>query len=238
MAIVLAALLLRPIGGAKADTFSALLQPAEPKHLSLTLFGAGYGSEAYGVTHEGFDLEQSITRGIGVTARVSTYLIYHGTGYDTPLNQTRREPFFFGRFEGGINLSPMDGTNVAVLGGNDAGDSHSPLIEGSISTWINIHSAHPINFSISSSYYFQNNLSNGLIDLRTVVMSSGELMLLGGAGAIVWGGNLPQGAQVQGGPDVGFFLRRWKIRVDVQGGYGFHHEYGLVAFSRGFDWEE
>jgi len=238
IAIALGGFMLARSASARADTISNLLQPAEPSHLTLTLFAAGYGNESYGVTHEGFELEQSITRGIGVVLRLGNYQIYQGTGYDTPFNGRPGAPFFFGRFEGGVDLTPIEGTHLAVLGGHDVGDSHSAVIEESFSSWINIHSAHPINFSINSSQYFQNNLCNGLIDLRTVLLSTGELIVLAGAGATVWGGNGPGPANVQGGPDLGFFYRPWKIRLDIQGGYGSDNEYGLVAFSRSFDWQE
>jgi hypothetical protein len=70
------------------------------------------------------------------------------------------------------------------------------------------------------------------------LLSTGKLIVLVGAGAGVWGGNGPGPANVQGGPDMGFFYGPWKTRLDIQGGYGSDNEYGLVAFSRSFDWQE
>ena len=183
-------------------------------------------------------MEQSLTRGLGLVARFSAYQLYKGAGYDSPITPSTGGPFFYGRFEGGVDVAPIDGTHMTLVGGNDIGDSHSAVIEASISSWMNVHSVHPINLAINSSHYFEDNLTNGLIDLRMIVLSTGNWMLLAGAGAIIWGrGNKP-GPQKEGGPDLGFYFRKWKLRVDIQGGYGSHNEYGLVAFSRVFDWQE
>jgi hypothetical protein len=237
-ATVLVASILTLAGRAGANMFSNFLEPEQPGHLTLTVFGAGFGSESYGATHGGFELEQSLTRGLGLVARFSTYQSYMGTGYDTPITPATSSPFFWGRFEGGIDLTPIDGTHLTFVGGNDVGDSHSQVIEGNFSSWMNIHNAHPVNLSISSSHYFENDLINGLIDVRVIALSTARLMLLAGAGAIIWGNGNTPGVQVQGGPDMGFYFRNWKLRVDVQGGYGFDNEYGLVAVSRSFDWVE
>ena len=83
-----------------------------------------------------------------------------------------------------------------------------------------------MNLSINSSHYFENDLTNGLIDVRLIALSTAKLMLLAGAGAIIWGHGSTPGVQVQGGPDVGFYFRDWKLRMDIQGGYGSDNEYG------------
>lgn len=237
-ALLAAALLLGLTGRACADLFSDWLAVEQPGHLSLTLFGAGYGSESYGTTHGGFELEQSVTRGLSLVARFSAYQLYKGTGYDSPISPATGGPFFYGRFEGGIDLTPIDGTHLTFVGGNDIGDSHSQVVEGSFSSWMNIHNAHPINLSINSSHYFENDLTNALIDLRIIALSTARLMVLAGAGATIWGRSGTAGPQVQGGPDIGFYFRALKLRMDIQGGYGSDNEYGLVAFSRTFDWED
>jgi hypothetical protein len=236
--ILALALVLGLANRAAADVFANMLSAEQPGHLSLTLFGAGYGSEFYGTTHGGFELEQSIARGLGLVARFSAYQLYKGTGYDSPISPATNGPFFYGRFEGGFDLTPIDGTHLTFVGGNDIGDSHSQVIEGSFSSWMNIHNAHPINLWINSSHYFENNLTNALIDLRVIALSTAKLMVLAGAGATIWGKAGKAGPQVQGGPDVGFYFRAWKLRMDIQGGYGSDNEYGLVAFSRSFEWEE
>ena len=223
---------------AGADVLANMLSPEQPGNLSLTLFGAGYGSEYYGTTHGGFELEQSVTRGLGLVARFSAHQLYKGTGYDSPISPVTNGPFFYGRFEGGIDLTPIDGTHLTLVGGNDIGDSHSQVIEGSFSSWMNIHNVHPINLSINSSHYFENDLTNALIDVRLIALSTAQLMVMAGAGATIWGEGGNPGSQVQGGPDVGFYFRAWKLRMDIQGGYGSDNEYGLVAFSRSFEWEE
>ena len=42
-----------------------------PPRLGLTLFARGYGNEQYGSMHEGFELQQSVTRLFSLVARIS-----------------------------------------------------------------------------------------------------------------------------------------------------------------------
>jgi hypothetical protein len=46
------------------------------------------------------------------------------------------------------------------------------------------------------------------------------------------GGRSVGQAKGQGGPDVGFFVREWRVSVDLQAGYGSSRTYGMVSFSR------
>lgn len=239
IAVVLAVSVLSLARGAGADMLSDFVTLAEPMHLTTTAFGAAYGSPAYGTTHEGLELEQSVTRRLGILARLTGYQLYHGVAYDTPFASRPGAPFFYGRFEGGVDLNPMYGLRLTLLGGHDVGASHSAVIEESASVWTDVHSAHPINLSLTSSHYFENQLTNGLIDARLIALSTDKLMLLAGAGAIIWGGHTVKGsAKVQAGPDLGLYIRDWKLRLDLQAGYGSDQEYGMLAFSRSFDWEE
>jgi hypothetical protein len=224
---------------AVADMWSDFVTPADPMQLSATTFGAAYGSPSYGTTHEGVELGQSVTRRCGILARLTGYQIYHGVAFDTTFAARQGAPFFFGRFEGGVDLNPMYGLHLTVLGGHDVGDSDSAVIEESVSAWMNVHSAHPISLSLTSSHYFKNQLTNGLIDARMIALSTDKLMLLAGAGAIIWGGQTVKGsAKAQAGPDLSLYIRDWKLRLDLQAGYGSDQEYGMLAFSRSFDWQE
>jgi hypothetical protein len=225
---------------AGAGQFTDLFKPALPGHFDATLFGAGYGSELYGATHEGFELEQSLTRGIGAVARFSSYQLYHGSGFDNPIRAApgQKVPFFFGRLAGGIDLAPWTGAHLVMLGGRDFGDSNSSSIAAEFSTWSSIHSRHPINFSLGFNHYYENEVFNGLIDLKIVCLSTRTMLLMAGAGSVIWGGGTARGPKVQVGPDLGIYLRRFKTRLDLQTGYGSDHIYGLLSFSRQFGWEE
>jgi len=230
-----------PNGGksARADMLSDFVTPASPEHFTLTLFGAAYGSPAYGTTHQGVEMEQTLTRRLGLIARATGYELYHGFAFDTPFARRPGAPFYFGRFEGGLDLNPAYGFHLIIMGGHDVGASDSAVLEESASVWFNVHDAHPISLSLTSSHYFENQLTNGLIDARLIALSTDKLMLLAGAGAIIWGGPTVQGsAKVQGGPDLGLFIRDWKLNLNLQAGYGIDQEYGMLTFSRSFDWEE
>jgi hypothetical protein len=211
----------------------------KPMHLGLTLFATGYGSEKYGTTHEGFEFEQSLTRYVGVVARVSAYHVYQGTGFDSPLTPAAKSSTRnFGRFEGGINLTPWQATSLVLLGGEDLGDSHAPVIDADFSSWLLLNSIHPINLSFSASHYYQNGVTSSRIDVRTVALSTADLMLLAGAGGAIWGGGSVTSVKGQGGPDLGVFLRDWRLGIDVQAGYGNSRTYGLLSFSKQFGWDE
>jgi len=226
-------------GAAHAQGSARFLELENPERLSLRFFAVGYGAEKYGTTHAGFEVDQTITRAVSIVGRVAAYQVYQGTGFDSPLTPSRHSsPRNFGLFEGGAAFSPFQGTIFTLLGGEDAGDADAPVFENDCSSWIWLQSRHPVNFSYSTNHYFQNGVTNGLLDARMVAFSTGRLLLLIGLGGAVWGGGSVGQAKGQGGPDVGFFVREWRIGVDLQAGYGSSRTYGIVSFSRSFSWDE
>jgi hypothetical protein len=147
-------------------------------------------------------------------------------------------PRNFGRFQGGLSLIPFPGARFTLLGGEDVGDSDAPVFENDFSSWHWMHTRHPVNFPYSTSHYYENGVTNGLIDLRTVALSSARIILLLGVGGVVWGGGTVGQAKGQGGPDLGVFMRDWRMSVDLQAGYGSSRTYGTVSVSRTFSWSE
>ena len=110
-------LMLTGIGEAEGQEIARFFELETPEHLSLRLFLAGYGAEKYGTTHEGFELSQTITHEVSFVGRAIAYQIYQGTGFDSPLvpsshSATRN----FGRFEGGLSLTPFQGTTFCIFG--------------------------------------------------------------------------------------------------------------------------
>jgi hypothetical protein len=239
LATILAVIIVRAAPAAAmpyADFFSA----ADPQHFSLTLFTAGIGAESlYAATHEGFQLEQTITPYINVVGRVAGYQNYAGGGWDNPLrDDPKTRPRNFGVFMGGIDITPFQGTSLTILGGRDVGDSTGARIEGDFSSWIFLHSRHPINASFTGDHFYNNGLTSGMVDLRVVVSSSRALMWLVGAGGQIWGGGSEPSLQKEFGPDLGLVFREWKTSIDFQAGYGNSHGYGTIAVSRRFGWDE
>ena len=224
-----------PPSNAATDFFDL----ANPQRLSLTLFASGYGSEKYGTTHGGFQLEQTLTRYLSIAASVSAYQVYQGTGFDSPLAPASRSATRnFGRFEGGLDFTPIEGTSLLVMGGHDVGDSHAPVIDSQFSSWLIPHSLHPLNVSFTAAHYYNNGVTSGTLDFRGVLLSTGSFILLGGAGSAIWGGGSAANAKAQAGPDLGIFVRDLHLRINFQGGYGSSRTYGLVSFSRTFAWDE
>ncbi len=180
-----------------------------------------------------------VTNHVSLVARATAYHVYHGTGFDSPLLPASRSATRnFGRFQGGIDFAPLPGVSLVLLGGEDVGDAHAPVVEGNFSSWILPHSLHPIDFSFSESHYYENEVSSSRIDLRAIVLSTAEMMLLAGVGGAIWGGGSVGNVKGQGGPDLGIFVRRWHTSIDLQVGYGSSRAYGLVNFSRQFHWDE
>jgi hypothetical protein len=222
-----------------AQVSSQMLELESPGRLNLRLFAVGYGAEKYGTTHAGFEVDQTVTRAISIIARAAAYQVYQGTGFDSPLTPARRSsPRNFGSFQGGATLSPVHGTTFTLLGGEDVGDADAPTFENDCPIWLWLQGRHPVNFSYSTNHYFENGVTNGLLDARMVALSTGRFLLLAGVGGAVWGGGTVGQAKGQGGPDVGLFLRQWRLSVDLQAGYGSSRTYGLVSFSRNFSWDE
>jgi hypothetical protein len=239
LVVLISWLMLTGIGDAEGQDIARFFELETPEHLSLRLFLAGYGAEKYGATHEGFELSQTITHEVSFVGRAIAYQIYQGTGFDSPLVPSPHSaPRDFGRFEGGLSLTPFQGTTFAFLGGEDVGDSDAPMFENDFSSWIRLQSQHPVNLAYSTSHYFGNGVTNGLIDLRTVAFSTGRWMMLIGAGGAIWGGGTVGQAKGQGGPDVGLFFRKWHLSVDLQAGYGSSRTYGTLSMSRTFGWDE
>jgi hypothetical protein len=226
-------------GTGHAQVASRWFELENPGRLNLRLLAAGYGSEKYGTTHAAFEVAQTITHAIGIVGRFTAYQVYQGTGFDSPLTPARRSsPRDFGRLQGGPTFSPSEGTTFTLLGGEDFGDSHAPVFENDFSTWIWLQNPHPMNLSYSTNHYFQNAVTNGLLDARIVLLSTGRVLLLAGVGGAIWGGGSVGQAKGQGGADIGFFIRQWRTNIDIQAGYGSSRAYGIVGFSRSFSFEE
>jgi hypothetical protein len=239
IALLLVSLIFGFSSAAHAQGSFRFLELENPGHLSLRLLAVGYGAEKYGTTNAGFEIGQTITPAISIIGRAIAYQVYHGTGFDSPLTPgNHSSPRNFGLLAGGTSFSPIQGTTFTLLGGDNVGDSDAPVFENDFSSWLWLQTRHPLNFSYSTSHYFQNGVTNGLIDARTVACSTGRLLLLLGVGGAIWGGGSVGQAKGQGGPDVGFFLREWRVSIDLQAGYGSSGIYGLVGFSRSFGWDE
>jgi hypothetical protein len=237
---MLSALIATRASAAPAFPYSDFFTPANPQHLSLTLFASAIGNESrYAATHEGFQLEQTLNPYIGVVGRVSGYQIYQGAGWDNPLTvHPGTRPRNFGVFMGGINLLPFQGTSLAILGGRDVGDSSGARIEGDFSSWILLHSRHPINVSFIGDHFYNNGQTSGMIDVRVVMSSWREMTWLLGAGGQLWGGGPEPHVMKEFGPDLGLFFRQWQTSVDLQAGYGNNHGYGTISVSHHFGWDE
>ncbi len=223
-----------------ADLYPNYFTIQQPGQLSAVLFGGGYISDKYGTTQQGVQVEQSITPYIGMFARATGYQLWIGHGFDDPLAPgsgfSRR--LNFGRFQGGLDFTLYPGTHLFISGGGDAGDSHAGVVEGDFSSWLFLHSMHPVNFSFSSMWDSQNGVVSTEIDLQNIVLSTEKYMiLLGGGGAMYQGGFLTA-SQGQGGPDLGFFYRPWQMGFSAQAGYGTAHQYGQLSMYKQFSFSE
>ena len=224
-----------------ASAYSDFFELATPGQLSLTGFGGAFRADRYATTQEGFQLEQSVTNYIGVTARVTGYQLYVGQGFNDPLSPSSGSSsarLNFCRIQGGIDISPYPLTKIYLFGGHDLGDSDAAIAEADISSWFFAYSRHPLNAFVSSSYDTQNKVVDNEIDLRLVARAGEQYMaFLGGGGALYTGGFI-HGLQGQGGPDLGLYLQRLQSGIDLQGGYGSAGWYGEVNLYKTFIFED
>ena len=189
------------------DTYPGFFSLQTPGLLQATAFGGGFGSDKYGVAQEGGQVEQSITPYVGAFGRATGYQLWIGNGFDSPLapgsgNHARLN---FGRFQGGVDFTLMPGTHLFVSGGKDVGDSHANVVEGDFSSWLMLHSKHPLNGSFSSMHDYENGVTSTEIDLQAILLSTEKYMVLGGAGGALYNGGFLADTEGQGGPDLGFY---------------------------------
>ncbi len=204
-----------------------LTNPASP-HLDATLFGGGLASQDYYLTDEGIQLEQSVTEGIGIVGRATGYQLWIEKNATSPLEPSNRtvNRLNFGRFQGGVDISPISGLNIVMLGGHDVGDSDAWTIESDISAWFMLGSPHPINVFVAPLHNFQNDVTSSEIDFRVVAMQTSNWILLLGAGGQVFGGGFVSGLEGEGGPIVGVYNRLYQMGADLQFGGGTPGAYG------------
>ncbi|MGH7935007.1 MAG: hypothetical protein ACREQN_17840, partial [Candidatus Binataceae bacterium] len=181
-----------------------------------------------------------VTRYVALVGRVTGYQLFIGHGFDNPLvpGTGYHARYNFGRFQGGVDVMPFDGTNLFILGGADAGDSSAGVVEGDLSTWLLMQSHHPINIDVSTIYDSQNQIISSEVDLRTVVYSTEKMVLMAGGGGAIYGGGFVHGVAGQGGPILGIYLPGWKMGADTQVGYGSSKQYGQLSIYKQFSWTE
>lgn len=242
LAVVLSALTIAPAAHAHwfDDTYPGFFSLQTPGLLQVTAFGGGYVSDKYAVVQEGTQVEQSVTPYIGVFGRATGYQLWIGGGFESPLapGSGSFPRLNFGRFQGGLDFTLFPGTHLYVSGGHDVADSDAPLVEGDFSSWICLHSQHPLNASFSSMHDFQNGVTSTEFDLQAILLSTEKYMILGGAGGAMYNGGYLTDAQGQGGPDVGFYYRPWQLGVSAQAGYGNAHQYVQISMYKQLSWFE
>ena len=199
-------------------------------HLDATLFGGGLASQDYYLTDEGIQLEQSVTEGIGIVGRATGYQLWIEKNASSPLDPSNHtvNRLNFGRFQAGVDISPISGLNIVMLGGHDVGDSDAWTIESDISAWFMLGSPHPINIFIAPVHDFQNDVTSSEIDFRVVAMQTPDWILLLGAGGQVFGGGFVNGLEGEGGLIVGVYNRLYQMGADLQFGGGTPGAYGAL----------
>jgi hypothetical protein len=225
-----------------AQHLNDLFDLKRPSQLGVTLFAGSYANEQVATTHEGVELEQTLTPYVNLVGAASSYHFWKGTGgYESPLSPAPKgAPRNFGRFQGGLDLLPFQGTSLIVLGGEEVGDSHAPVVEGILSSWLYIHSKSPVNSAFDVWHYYQNGVTSGTYNIRTIAFSTGNFLLLAGIGGAIWGGGGGSlaAAKTHGGLDLGVFIPRSHLEIRLQVGSGSAHTYGIIAVSRHFSWEQ
>ncbi len=241
-AVALSALAVAPSAHAQwfEDTYPGFFSLQAPGLLQATAFAGGFVSDKYGVLQEGTQVEQSVTPYIGVFGRATGYQMWIGGGFESPLapGSGSFPRLNFGRFQGGLDFTLFPGTHLYVSGGHDVADSDASVVEGDFSSWIFLHSQHPLNGSFSSVHDFQNGVTSTEMDLQAILLSTEHYMIIAGVGGAMYNGGFLAYAQGQGGPDLGFYYRPWQLGVSAQAGYGNAHQYGEISVYKQLSWFE
>jgi hypothetical protein len=222
------------------DIYPDFFKIPDQGRLSTLGFLGGYGSDKYGTAQEGFQLEQSVTKYIGVFGRLTGYQLWIGGGFDSPLNpgSGHQARLNFGRAQGGLDFNLWPGTHFFISGGKDFGDSHATVIEGDLSSWFLLHSFHPINFSFSSIHDYQNGVTSTEVDIQAILLSREKYLIMAGGGGAFYMGGFVSGTDGQGGPDLSFYYRPWELGWSAQAGYGSAHQYGQLTMYKELDFTE
>jgi hypothetical protein len=212
----------------------------DQERLSTTGFVGGFGSDKYGTAQEGFQLDQSITRYVGVFGRLTGYQLWVGGGFASPLkpNSGHDARLNFGRAQGGLDLALWPGTHFFISAGHDFGDSDATVVEGDGSSWFLLHSFHPVNFSFSSIHNYQNGVTSTSVDFQAILKSAEKYIVMAGGGGAFYMGGFIHGTDGEGGPDLTFYYRPWQIGFSAQAGYGSAHQYGQLTMFKELDFIE
>lgn len=243
LGFLIVSLVVLPSSRARAQAqylYPNFFQLQKPEVLTATAFAGGFGSEDYGTIQEGLQLDQSITRYLGVVGRVTGYQLWIGDNFANPLSPG---PGTVGRLNfvrllGGADFTLYPGTTLYVLGGGDAGDSSAAVIEGDGSSWFMTHSRHPVNFSFSAIHDYENQVTSAEIDVRIIAKSTENYLLTAGGGGALYGGGTISGATGQGGPDLGIYLRNWGLGFLAQAGYGNAGGFGQLSVVEQWNFAE
>lgn len=218
---------------------SRFVEPAATNRLDVALFGGGFISDNYGTLQEGFQLEQTVTRSVGLVGRFTGYQLFVGSPLDDPLapGTGHRKLLNFGRFQGGVDLALAEGTNLFILGGGDGGDSHAGVIEGDLNSWFFLSKPHPLNLAIGATYDSQNSVTCSAINLRLILTSNDQYVVAAGAGGAIYGGGFVPSVEGQGGAILGIYFPRWKLGFDGQAGYGDAKQYGQLSIFKALSFD-
>lgn len=222
------------------DIYPDFFKLPKNEQLAVTGFFGGYGSDKYGTVQEGFQLEQSITRYIGVFGRLTGYQLWIGEGFDSPLSpgSGHKARLNFGRAQGGFDLNLWPGTHFFISAGHDFGQSNATIVEGDMSSWWMLHSFHPINVSFSSIHNYQNGITSTELDIQVILKSAEKYLLMAGGGGAIYMGGFVHGTEGQAGPDLSLYYRPWKLGLSAQSGYGSARQYGQLTMFKELDFVE
>jgi hypothetical protein len=237
IAVVLGA---APAHAQTSNLFPDFFQLERPGHAEVTLIGGAFASDKYGSLQEGFQVEQTITRYIGLFGRVTGYQLWVGGGFQSPLdpNAGAQSRLNFGRIQGGIDFAPFQNVHLFVSAGHDVADSDAYIVEGDLSSWFLVRTRHPLSLSCSVLYDTQNRVTSASVDAQILLLTRARYMLLAGAGGAIYGGGFVTSVEGQAGPDLTFYYRPWAMGFSAQAGYGDAHQYAQLSFFKQFGWGE
>ncbi len=233
------------------NLYPGFFRLANPETFDLEAFGGGFGSESYGTLQEGVEIDQTITPYFSVVGRATGYQVWIGNPADSavaPGTPSVRTPIshhlgfhpflFFARVLGGPEFTLYPGTTLSLLAGGDIGDSKATVVEGDFSSWLLVHTRHPVNLAFSSNYDDRTHITSSEIDLRAILRSTETYMITAGGGGAIYGGGTISGVTGQGGPDLGLYLRRFALGIALQGGYGHAGAFGQFSIIKQWRFEE
>jgi hypothetical protein len=221
--------------------YPALSRLGQSEKFDVKAFANASSHDRDTAAQQGVEFEQEVNRYVNLGGRISgNQQVTRGSGklasfFDS--NPSNGSLLKYGRFQGQVRVASA-GNHFVILGEQDTGDNKASSIEGKFSSRRRQNKRFQVDLSGSVRHDFKTNLTSSAMDVRSVVFTGKNLMVVVGAEGSFYGGGAASLAGGQFGPVIELWLPKWDLPVTASTGYGSTGGFGLLSLSRSFNLTE